>query len=64
MRKPSRCLFLFRNEETGEVGLVRAVTLEEALSLVFQHYGPGIPIGIRRIPRSYDLFIPIWAWED
>ena len=61
MRKPSRRLFMYRNMKTGEVGLLRACNVDEALEMALDHYNYKAPIEMRSIPRNFKLHIPVWS---
>lgn len=61
MRKPSRRLFMFRNMKTGEVGLLRAGNVDEAIEMVLDCYNDKDPIEMRTIPRNFKLHIPVWS---
>lgn len=61
MRKPSRRLFMFRNMKTGEVGLLRACNVDEAVEMVMARYNYKDPIEMRTIPRNFNLHIPVWS---
>lgn len=58
MRNPEKRLFMFRVMRTGECGLIRAHTVEEAGTLAMECYNFEEGIEVKSCPRNFKLHIP------